>query len=248
MKRLFASTWLIILVAIGSQPVQAAAIIDFEAFEAFGNPPLPMPEGTLISSVKREGVIVTFTTRDDTGTYIPTLTKVGAPFVAFRSPLPFDDDTPVDSAGDRYLQGGDFSLTDGTRVTRDYIIEFSSPVENLSLDLYDFNSDGPRRLGDPGVDAITFEAYDALGYLLASIPVTSPNPRVDGNVMQLAMNFGNISKAVLDFGSLVERGTAIDNIQFTPFNIPEASLPEPAGLTLAGLSLFGLVLRRRRRG
>ncbi len=207
-------------------------------FENFGPANTPLPEGTPLSSILRSGITVTFSTEDAFGTGTPIIAEIGGARVAFQSSI--GDDTPKNSSGGDYLAGGSFSLTDGITKTRDYIIEFSAPVEDFSLDLYDFRADGPHAEGTPGSDTVVLEAYDALDNLLFADPYTVPGSRpTDGDVVNLGAPVSGIRRVVLNF-STIEGGTAIDNIRFT-------AVPEPSTMTIAsiGIALFGL--RRRRR-
>jgi hypothetical protein len=223
----------------------APAVINFEGFGSSND---PLPEGTPLPSVVRQGVKVDFLTEADDGTTtLPFITEVGSPRVAFQSvSIPtgsgqiVGDDFPVNEDKSRYLKGGDYSLTDGLRQTHDYIISFSSNVLNLSLDLYDFRADGPHDLGNPGSDTVVLKVFDAAGNELGSdaYTVTDPRPR-DGNVVSLGVDVSKIRSARLVFNA-IDGGTSIDNIVFT--------VPEPSGLGLAALALCGLLgLRGRQR-
>jgi len=68
------------------------------------------------------------------------IAKTGAPTTAYN---PFD----VIPTG----RSGDFFLTDeiaGPGLKFDYCISFATPVNNLSLDLYDYRNDGGASVGD----------------------------------------------------------------------------------------------------
>lgn len=207
-------------------------------FEGFGPSNIPGTEGTPIPSVRRQGVTVSFTTEDASGVqYIPVLAEVGTPRFAFQSNL--GDDMPASDSGTAYRAGGEFSLTDEIRNTRDYIIDFSESVASVSLDLYDFRSDGPHALGNPGSDTVNFQAFDSVGNLIATDSYTVSNPRpIEGNVVNLEVHAFGISQVRVAFNT-IEGGTAIDNIRFT--------VPEPSSLALASLTAVGLLGMRRRR-
>lgn len=210
---------------IASSAFAGSAVINFEGLGSEGDP---------VASMSLPGVTVMFLTEDDAGTqYVPTLAEVGAPRVGFQSTV--GDDTP------RGGNGGRFSLTDGIRRTRDYIIMFSQPIEGLSLDLYDFRADGPHILGTPGSDTVSLDLFDAADVLVGSDSYTVPSIRpADGNVVTLGnASVSGIRKARLVFNT-IEGGTAIDNIMFTV-------VPEPSSLGLVTFGFVGLLGMRRRR-
>ncbi len=239
-RQVFPQKLLVIILMLGTALVFGTdtafgSMIDFENF---GPANTPLPEGTPLSSVLHSGITVTFSTEDAFGTGTPIIAEIGGPRVAFQSSI--GTDTPENSSGDEYLAGGRYSLTDGIANTQDYIIEFSAPVENFSLDLYDFRADGPHSEGTPGSDTVVLEAYDALDNLLFADPYTVPDPRpTDGDVVNLGAPVSGIRRVVLNF-STIEGGTAIDNIRFT-------AVPEPSTMTIASIGLALIGLRRRRR-
>ncbi len=209
-------------------------------FEGFGPGSLPADEGDLISSVRRQGVTVNFSTESPTGeVFTPFITEIASPRVAFQSVI--DDDAPVNANGTLYKAGGSYSLTDGLRETYDYILDFSAPVANLSLDLYDYRGDGPHAAANLGSDNVQLQVFNTAGVQIGSDTFVLPTTRpIDGNVVNLGVNTLGISSARLHFTG-IEGGTAIDNIRFV--------VPEPAGLGLAAaglIGLFGLGRRQRR--
>lgn len=207
-------------------------------FEGFGPANAPGTEGDPVASVMKQGVQVSFLTEDSAGNqFVPVLAQVGSPRLGFQSTL--GDDTPLNDDGTFYAAGGQFSLTDEIRQTRDYIINFSTPIANLSLDLYDFRADGPHAGGNPGSDTVTLELYNSAGSVIGTDSYTIPNPRpVEGNVVNLGSSINQVASARIVFSSL-EGGTAIDNIMFT--------VPEPSSMGLASFGLVGLLGMRRRR-
>ncbi len=225
-----------LLITFASSTFAASAIVNFEGF---GPTNLPATEGAPITSVRKMGVELTFSAEDPvTGDVItPFISKVGSPRVAFQSTL--GEDIPMSGKG-QYLAGGDYSLTDGLRRTYDYIFDFSSPIANLSLDLYDYRGDGPHASANLGSDSVVLQAFNAAGVMISSdtyvLPATRP---IEGNVVNLGVSSAGIANARLHFNG-VEGGTAIDNIRFT--------VPEPTGLALVGLALIGLAGHCRRKG
>ena len=209
---------------VGNAAVSAATI----DFEGFGPTNAPLTEGTPLVAASDQGVTVQFETIDDSGgLHTPFIAQTGGDRVAFQSVL--SDDTPVLDDGSRYLLGGSFSLTDGIRQTHDYKLTFSQPVENLSLDIYDFRGDGPHLLANLGSDFLTLRTYDEVGNPLGSDSFTLGQTRpIDGNVLTLSVAETGIHSALIDFSS-IEGGTAIDNIRFTPVVVPE---PSSIGLLL----------------
>jgi hypothetical protein len=201
-------------------------------FEGFGPSNSPAAEGTSITSVRRQGVTISFSTESPSGeVFTPFIAELGDPRVAFGSTL--GDDTPSNPSGSTYLAGGTYSLTDGLRKTDDYIINFSAPVANLSLDLYDYRGDGPPAAANLGTDSVELQVFDMAGVQIGSdnfvLPTTRP---IDGNVVNLGVSGEGISSARLHFDG-IDGGTSIDNIRFV--------VPEPAGLGLAVIGLIGLL-------
>ena len=229
------STILFVVVCAAGTTYGASAIINFENF---GN------EGDPVSSINVGGLTVEFDTESTTGVgnnTLPFIGEVGEPRVGFQSSSMGLDETPRNADGSLYTEGGRFHLTDGLRQTHDYLMEFSIPVENLSLDLYDYRGDGPHVDANFVTDRVALEVFDVFGDLIdQDIHVLSEIRPIDGNVVTLGVSVSGIKSARLKFLG-IEGGTAIDNIAF-------GIVPEPAGLGLAGFGLIGLLgLGRRER-
>ena len=229
------STILFVVVIATSTTYGASAIINFEGF---GN------EGDPVSSINVDGLTVTFDTESTTGVggnSLPFIGEIGEPRVGFQSTAGALEETPRNADGSLYTEGGSFHLTDGLRQTHDYLMEFSIPVENLSLDLYDYRGDGPHVAFDPETDRVALKVFDVSGDLIdQDIQVLSEIRPIDGNVVNLGVSVSGIKSARLEFFG-IEGGTAIDNIAFE-------FVREPSGLGLAGFCLIGLLgLRRRER-
>ena len=225
-------TSLFVVVGAGGTSYGQSSIITFEGFGPTNSAP---SEDDLVASVRRKGVTVSFSTESPSGEVsTPFIAKIGEPRVAFQSAL--GGDTPVNPSGSVYMAAGTYSLTDGLRQTHDYIINFSAPVANLSLDLFDYRGDGgPANLG---VDNVELQVFNTAGAQIGSDTFVLPDPRpIDGNVVNLGVSTEGISSARLHFNG-IEGGTAIDNIRFV--------VPEPAGLGLATIGLIGLLGRSRR--
>lgn len=207
-------------------------------FEGFGPTNAPLTEGTPLALATAQGVTVQFETIDTAGvSYTPFIAEAGGDRVAFQS-VNYED-TPVYGDGSIYLLGGNYSLTDGLLRTHDYKLTFSHPVEDLSLDVYDFRGDGPHAFANLGSDVLTLRTFDASGNPLGVATHTLSMSRpVDGNVITMAVNDTGIYSALLDFAS-IEGGTAIDNIDFTP-----AVVPEPASMSLFLLGLLFVMKNR----
>jgi len=111
--------------------------------------------------------------------------------------------------------GGLFFLTDetaGPSAKLDYCISFATPVKNLSLDLYDYRTDGGASVGSNA----TLTVFDASGTSVGSVKFTVTARLPDPNVATLSIQnpTGLISSAQLSFNK-ADVGTGIDNIRFT---------------------------------
>jgi hypothetical protein len=149
------------------------------------------------------------------------------------------NDTPED-----LTVSGKYFLTDeknGPWFKLPYYISFATPVQNLSLDLYDYRRiDGGPRIGDRATLRVFDQAGNPVGMDVYTIPW--PNPQ-NGNIEWLSvMNpTAPIKTGWLEF-SKGDVGTGIDNIRFT-------TVPLPSSLLLTGFGLLGLAgWRRFRKG
>ncbi len=226
------STILFVIVCAAGTTYGIPATINFENF---GN------EGDLVSSINVPGgLTVDFSTESPAGdASLPLIGEFGVPRVGFQTgPV---DETARNADRSIYTDGGRFFLTDGLRRTYDYIMDFSIPVENLSLDLYDYRGDGPHVSANLGVDSVELQVFDMAGTQIGSDSYTLPTTRpIDGNVLNLGVSVAGIKSARLHFNG-IEGGTGIDNLVFE-------FVPEPSGLGLLSLGLIGLLgLGRRER-
>lgn len=224
---IIASTIMVIVCAISTAD---GALIDFEGVG---------PQGTLVDSLFVDGLQVNFNTESPSGNKtLPFIAEIGAPRVGFQSLI--GEETPLNADRSEYTEGGRFNLTDGLRQTHDYLIDFSMPVNNLRLDLYDYRGDGPHVSAKLGVDNVELQVFNASGAQIGSDTFVLPTTRpIEGNVLHLGVNVGGIASARLHFNG-IEGGTSIDNIAFE-------FIPEPTGWGLAGIGLLGLGLCRRKR-
>ncbi len=223
----------------GIEAQQAFAdVIDFEpglVVVGAANSPVDLqPVGTVVVSGPTN--TVTFAVGscgEETGTAF--IATPGAPITAY---LP-DDQFPVAASG------GTFFLTDeinGPSAILDYCISFATPVNNLSLDLYDYRGDGGSRVG--GIATLTVFS-DAFVTTVDSVEFTISGVESDPNFETLSIPSPNvlISSAVLSFDS-PDKGTGIDNITFTiddPVAVPVSSSggggahePPTIGMNYAG--------------
>ena len=154
------------------------------------------------------------------------IAAVGLPTTAF-----VPKDTPVDIS-----VSGNYFLTDeinGPWTKLPYYMSFATPVQNLSLNLYDYRAvDGGPRLGD----SVTLRVFDQAHNLVGTDVYTIrwPNP-VNGNIIWLSVmnSSAPITSASIEFSVRGDVGTGIDNISFT-------TVPLPASLLLLGSGLLGL--------
>lgn len=139
--------------------------------------------------------------------------------------------------------GGNFFVSDepdGLSDRFDYTVSFSQEVSNVTLDGYDFRSDGGGRVGD----TVTLNAYNAMNQLIGSDVYTITGAEPDGNVVSFGVGQAGIRRVEL-VSSGADVGTGIDNIGF---EIGVAAAPEPAEWAMLGLgSLLLLAAGRRRR-
>ena len=169
--------------------------------------------------------------RDQSSLFIA---EVGLPTTAFVA-----RDTPADlNVSGRYF------LTDepnGPWARFPYYMSFARPVQNLSLNLYDYRIDGGPWIGD----TVTLRVFDQGNNLVGTDVYTIglPNP-VNGNIILLSIMDPSapIQSAFLDFSGRGDVGTGIDNISFS-------TVPLPSSLLLMGFGLLGLAgWRRFRKG
>jgi len=211
-------------------------VIDFEEFA----------DGDSIGAVPVFGNTVTLTVGSTAGGAAPgVIEAIGSPVGGF-----VPGDTPAAGVG------GSFFLTDeigpGSPLSNrfNYYLDFATEVFNLSLDLYDFRTDGGGAVGD--IAKLTVYSDAARTTEVGSDTFTVTAGLVDGNVAPLSVlsPTGLIKAASLEFfDSLAptvvdpqDVGTGIDNIRFE--TVPE---PTSAALFGMGLAAAGVVRRRRRK-
>jgi len=187
----------------GIEAQQAFAdVIDFESDFVDLQPVgvVVTPTNTVTFGVDRNAVI---SCTNPTSAFIA---KVGLPLTAYFP----NDDIPAGASG------GSFFLTDeklgNLDVKLDYCISFATPVNNLSLDLYDYRFDGGPSVGD----SATLTVFDAGGSAVGSAIFVITSIELDPNLATLSIQSptGLISSAHLLFNR-ADVGTGIDNITFT---------------------------------
>jgi hypothetical protein len=174
---------------------------------------------------------------DSFGGATPYVAGVGAPTTSF---LPLDYPHLPSFPGNKFL-----SDDDGRPLTErsNYYFMFKAPITSLKMDVYDFRRDGGAQIGD----TIRLSVYDSIGgSVIASDEYTIQGSNhqlgieLDGWTLVLdAGSFARTQYASLEFVNGVgDVGMGIDNLQF---NV----VPEPATLTLVGLGIAGIALRKR---
>ena len=150
-----------------------------------------------------------------------------------------DDEIPAGASG------GSFFLTDeksGPPVTVElnYCISFATPVNNLSVDLYDYRGDGGEKVGDTATLTVFDAGGSPVGFDTFTITAGLPNPNLE--TLSIQSPFGLISSAELSFDG-THLGTGIDNITFTT-NVPSTggsggpAEPPTIGMNMAGTELI----------
>ena len=226
MKKLFVIG---LIMFIGFFPIYAGAdLIDFESGGyAEGN-----SVGTIITATNQ----VSFyqSKRSTGGIFKSKIAEVGGTTqYAFKSKIgsTIYYDTP--SGGNP----GSYFLTD-TNIqanAENYFIQFSSPVADISLDLYDF---------DNGTGSAVLTAYSGAIWTGSVGTYTVSSPPGDGSVVNLFITDPTsdiLSVSLTWINGSIDDETGIDNISFN-------TVPIPGALWLLGSGLMGMVAMRRRKG
>jgi len=223
--------------------------VDFEAVGAMNG------ERFKVSTLTQTDVELTFSLEGFTD--LPEIVLVGDDgvitnrLIGFQNTdegrdTPNQDDTDADPktiAGPSPAESSYF-LTNTNRPgvnLSNYVIEFDQLVTDVSLLVYDFNSDGNNSDGAPGTDTVTLLGYVGAA-LVASDSWTVPVGRADDGVtVLLATGDVAVDRIVVDIQG-VDFGTGIDNISFTP-------VPEPSSNALLCIGMIGLLgtLRKKNR-
>jgi len=140
------------------------------------------------------------------------IAETGAPVTAYAP----GDAIPAGASG------GSFFLTNknaGPNKLLDYCISFATPVNNLSVDLYDYRADGGGSVG--GI--ATLSVFNASSILVGSDTFVITAGLPDPNLATLSIpsrqsSLDLISSAELSFDS-PDKGTGIDNITFTTLTV-----------------------------
>jgi len=197
---LFAIAAAFVLGITGIEAQQAFAdVIDFES----GFVDL-QPVGVVVTATNTVtfGVVTTVPCTNPTTGFIA---EAGLPQTAY---VPTDD-IPLAASG------GSFFLTDetaGPSATLNYCISFATPVINLSLDLYDYRTDGGASVGSNATLTVFDAGSSPVGSVKFEIPPREPDPNLA--TLSIPSPTGLISTAELSFNK-TNKGTGIDNIKFT---------------------------------
>jgi len=195
---------------LGTSGIEAqqafADVIDFEpglVVVGAANSPVDLqPVGVVVTATNT----VTFGVGSCTSPTSAFIAKTGFPTSAY---------TPRDQFP-AAASGGTFFLTDetaGPDTTLDYCISFANPVNNLSLDLYDYRNDGGPSVGDIATLRVFSDAFvTEIGSATFRIPFGTPDPNFAN--LSIQSPTGLISSAQLSFNQ-PDIGTGIDNITFT---------------------------------
>jgi len=142
----------------------------------------------------------------------------GTGFIAEEDGPPFTAYSPNDKVPD--ARDGSFFLTNqiGTPpitpfVSLGYCISFATPVNNFSLDLYDYHNgaDGGANVGDTA----TLKALDANQALIDSDTFTILGVELDPNAVFLSVQSPSATISFVELSTSVrDIGTGIDNIKF----------------------------------
>jgi len=143
---------------------------------------------------------------------------------------------------------GSFFLTDqdaGPSVEFNYCLSFENPVNNLSVDLYDYRGDGGEKVGENATLTVFDAGGSPVGFDTFTITAGLPNPNLA--TLSIQSPTGLISSAELSFDG-VHLGMGIDNIKFTTNIVPLtfAEVYEVSGVSVikAGTGTGSLVQLR----
>jgi len=225
MKKLFVIG---LILFIGFFPICAGAdLIDFES----GGYAESDSVGTIITATNQ----VSFYQSKNSagGVFKSNIAEVGGSTqYAFRSMIGGETlfDTP--SGGNP----GSYFLTDINvqANAENYFIQFSSPVADISLDLYDF---------DNGTGSAVLTAYSGAIWTGSVGTYTVSSPPGDGSVVSLFISNPSsdiLSASLTWINGSIDDETGIDNISFN-------TVPIPGAIWLLGSGLLGLVAIRRRK-
>ena len=241
----FASTFVSGTALSGDHIVILSALISYNTgLDWFFNPP-PAFAGVIdfesgfidqqaVGAVVTATNTVTFGVGSCTNPTTAFIAEAGTPTTAYAP----TDNIPLAASG------GLFFLTNqdaAPKTTLDYCISFATPVSNLSVDLYDYRTDGGGIVGG----LATLSVFDSVPSLVGSVTFVITAGLPDPNLATLSIQSpsGLISSAVLSFDS-ADQGTGIDNITFTiddPVAVPVSSTggggahePPTIGMNMAG--------------
>jgi len=186
----------------GIQAQQAFAdIIDFE------NPPFAFVDLEPVTDVVTATNTVTFGVEPcGVGQGPAFIAETDVPVTAFTP----DDEIPAGASGSFFLT--DENSGPPVTVELNYCISFATPVNNLSVDLYDYRGDGGEIVGDTAKLTVFDAGGNQVGFDTFTITAGLPNPNLETLSIQSPSGF--ISSAELSFDG-THLGTGIDNITFT---------------------------------
>lgn len=191
-------------------------------------------EGSNVGAVVTETNVVTFFQSKNTsgGVFNCKIAEVGGSSAyAFFTNIGGSRQNDTPAGGDPGL----YFLTD-TNIqanAENYFIQFQSPVDRISLDLYDY---------DNGSGQAVLTAYSGATWTGSVGNYIVATPQGDGSVVNLSVTnpSGPILSASLTWiGGSIDDETGIDNIAFN-------TVPLPAGIWFLGAGLAGVLGLRKR--